>query len=117
MISVAAAGNLGKDSELKFTANGDGILSFSVACRTGYDKQAQKEKTTWLNCSLFGKRAETLSEMLKKGTKCTVFGSMEEQQWTDNEGNKHSRWQCNVNEVVLQGGKPQQGNDDGNWSR
>lgn len=46
MISVCAAGNLGKDSELKFTANGDGILSFSVACRTGYDKQAQKEKTT-----------------------------------------------------------------------
>lgn len=116
MISICAAGTLGKDAELQFLPNGTGVLKFSVACRTGFDKQKQEAETTWLECALFGTRAENLAPMLTKGGKVTVFGTMKERKWLDNEGGKHSKWEANINEVALQSSKPQNSNTDNQWN-
>jgi single-strand DNA-binding protein len=58
-------GNLGRDSEKRYTNNGDPILSFSVGVTSGY---GDKKVTTWVNCNLWGKRAESLHEHLRKGS-------------------------------------------------
>jgi len=100
MNSITIAGQLGKDSELRFLSNGDPVCSFSVA-----DQQGKDKPTIWWNCSLFGKRAESLQKYLIKGQSVTICGSVSERDWTDKEGNKRKSMDVRVNEVALQGNK------------
>lgn len=63
------AGNVGRDAELRTTQNGDKVLGFSLAVDNGKDKPA-----TWYDCSVWGKRAESLNGHITKGKKLTVSG-------------------------------------------
>ena len=100
MNSITIAGQLGKDSELRFLSNGDPVCSFSVA-----DQQGKDKPTIWWNCSLFGKRAESLQQYLIKGQSVTVSGTISEREWTDKEGNKRKSMDVRVGDVALQGSK------------
>lgn len=100
MNSITIVGQLGKDSEIRFLTNGDPVCSFSVA-----DSQGKDKPTIWWNCSLFGKRAESLQKYLVKGQSVTVVGSVSERDWTDKEGNKRKQIDVRVNDVALQGGR------------
>ena len=64
-------GRLGRDAKLSYTKNQDAVCNFSAALTSGY---GEREKTSWLECTLFGKRAETLSPMLLKGTLVGIVG-------------------------------------------
>ena len=61
--------------------------------------------TIWWNCSLFGKRAESLSPYLLKGQAVTVSGTVTEREWTDKDGVKRKSMDVRVNDVALQGGR------------
>jgi single-strand DNA-binding protein len=102
MNSITIVGQLGKDSEVRFLSNGDPICSFSVADSQGKDKPA-----IWWNCSLFGKRAESLQQYLVKGQSVTVIGSVSERDWVDKDGQKRKSMDVRVNDVALQGGQRQ----------
>lgn len=102
MNSITIVGQLGKDSEVRFLSNGDPICSFSVA-----DSQGKDKPTIWWNCSLFGKRAESLQQYLVKGQSVTVVGSVSEREWTDKDGQKRKSMDVRVNDVALQGGQRQ----------
>lgn len=98
------SGNLGKDSEVKQLPSGASVCEFSVAVSTGY---GDNKKTTWANCSLFGKRAEGgLPGYLVKGQSVIVSGEAVLETWESN-GVKGSRLKCNVNDVDLNG-RPEQ---------
>lgn len=100
MNSISISGNLGKDAEVKFLPNGDPVCNFSVA-----DSQGRDKPSIWWNCSLFGKRAESLAPYLTKGQTVTVIGNITEREWTDKEGNKRKAQEVRVNDLALQGGK------------
>lgn len=100
MNSLTIAGQLGKDAEVRFLPNGDPVASFSVA-----DSQGKDKPTIWWNCSLFGKRAESLAQYLVKGQSVTVTGSVTEREWQDKEGMKRKSMDVRVNDVALQGGR------------
>jgi single-strand DNA-binding protein len=100
MNSITIAGGLGRDAELKFLNNGDPICNFSVA-----DSQGRDKPTIWWNCTLYGKRAEALSQYLTKGQSVTVVGSVTEREWQDKEGNKRKSMDVRVSEIALQGGR------------
>ena len=68
------AGNVGKDAVLRRTNNGDAVLGFSVAVDNGKDKNGNKRDSTWYSCSIWGKRAESLENYIKKGTKLALTG-------------------------------------------
>lgn len=106
MIAMTAAGTVGQDAELQFSAAGTEVLNFSVACRTGYDKQKGESVTTWVRCVMFGKRAETMAPMLTKGSKVTVTGTGGLRTYTTKDGRDGTSLELNVSEVALQGGKP-----------
>jgi single-strand DNA-binding protein len=74
MISMTIAGNVGKNAELRTTQGGDPVLGFSVAIDGGKDKNGNKRDSTWVNCSIWGKRAESLQSYITKGTKLVVTG-------------------------------------------
>jgi single-strand DNA-binding protein len=95
MIFASVSGNLGKDAEMKDTKIGP-ICSFSVAseARVGSEKL-----TTWVMCSLFGKRGEALCRHLSKGSKVTVHGTLKQR-----EHNGKTYLDLVVSEIVLMGG-------------
>lgn len=104
MNSITITGNLGKDAELRNLNDGTAVLSFSVA-----DNQGKDKPSIWWNCTIFGRRAESLQQYLTKGQQVTVIGSVSEREWTDKEGNKRKSMDIRVNDIALQGGKREEG--------
>ena len=102
MNSISISGSLGKDGELRKLSDGTAVLSFSVA--DSYVQGGDKH-TLWWNCSLFGKRADSLQQYLTKGQAVTVIGSVTEREYTNKDGQKVKSTDVRVNDVALQGGK------------
>lgn len=99
MNNITVAGTLGRDAELKTTNSGDSILNFSVA------DSVNRDKTIWWNCQLWGKRATSLADYMKKGQSVTVSGPVSENEWTDKDGVIRKTLQIRVSDVALQGGR------------
>lgn len=100
MNSITIAGTLGRDAEVRYLNSGDPICNFSVA-----DSAGRGKPTIWWSCSLYGKRAEALSQYLTKGQSVTVVGSISEREFTDKDGNHRKSMDVRVNEIALQGGR------------
>jgi single-strand DNA-binding protein len=96
-----AIGNIGKDASIRYTPNGDAVAGFSFALTSGY---GDKAITTWLNCSIWGKRAETLAPMLTKGTKIGLTGELTNRPYNKDGVEKYSL-DLRVNDVTLLGKK------------
>ncbi len=97
-------GNLGKDAEVKFLSSGTPVCEFSVAVKSGY---GDKEKTNWVRCAMFGKKAEgQLPSYLQKGTQVAISGELELQEWEGQNG-KGAALSVRVENLDLIGGKPQ----------
>ena len=91
MTTTAIEGNLTRDPELRFTANGKGVCSFGVAVNT-----RKKEGDQWVNgepsfynVSAWNQLAEDAA-LLSKGTKVVVIGQLEIRQWEGTEGHKNT---------------------------
>lgn len=70
---LTIVGNLGRDAEVR-NAGGTSVAGFSVAMTSGY---GEKKQTIWVDCSLWGKQAESaLPNYLKKGQQVSVSGEM-----------------------------------------
>lgn len=100
----AFTGNLGNPAEVKTLPNGTTVCEFSVAVKSGY---GDKEKTNWVRCAIFGKKAEgQLPSYLQKGTQVAVSGELELQEWEGQNG-KGAALSVRVDNLDLIGGKPQ----------
>lgn len=82
-----ASGNIGRDCELLVTPNGKNIATFPLPVKQGY---GDHEKTSWVNCKLFGNTAEKLTQYLTKGTKVTVSGEFVLEKWNAQDGTERS---------------------------
>ena len=97
-------GNLGNPAEVKYLPNGNAVCEFSVAVKSGY---GDKEKTNWVRCAMFGKKAEgQLPNYLQKGTQVAISGELELQEWEGQNG-KGAALSVRVENLDLIGGKPQ----------
>jgi single-strand DNA-binding protein len=94
MLNLTAHGNLGRDPELR-EAGSSQVASFSIACRTGQDE------TTWVNCAVWGKRADTVMKFFKKGSKVTVVGSGKLRTYQKKDGTEGQALELNVNDFTL----------------
>lgn len=94
MLNITAHGNLGKDPELK-EFNDRQVANFSIAARTG------KDETTWINCQVWGKRADTVMQYMHKGDKITVCGQGKLQEYDRKDGGKGYSLQLNVSDFTL----------------
>lgn len=93
------SGYIAKDCEVRVTPNGKSIANFSLPVRSGY---GDHEKTTWVDCKLFGKRAEgKLPGMLTKGTKVTVSGELTNRQYDKQDGSKGYSLELAINDLEL----------------
>jgi len=79
-------GNLGADPDTRYLDNGDAVTTISIATNKRWkDKTTgeQKEHTEWHRCTAFGKRAETMTQYLRKGSKVFIEGELRTRKWTD----------------------------------
>lgn len=89
MLNGSAIGNLGNDPEMKYSSSGSPFLRFNIATNGRRRDQDGNwsDHTEWLRVTVFGQRAETLSQYLLKGTRVYVSGRLEARPWTDQQGN------------------------------
>lgn len=88
MLKASVIGNLGNDPEMKYSANGAPFLRFNIASnfRTRSAEGQWEDKTEWCRVTVFGARAESLSQILKKGMRVFADGRLEARPWTDQQG-------------------------------
>jgi single-strand DNA-binding protein len=107
---ITIAGGVGRDAEFKTTQKGDKLCSFSVAADDGFGDQ---KSTIWFDVTRWGNGADKLAEMLVKGTKVTVIGTL-----STREHDGKTYLQVRADHVKLQGDRQAAGNGgSGNASR
>lgn len=98
---LTVTGRLTRDSELKATAGGSPVLEFSLAYNTARrGGNGYEDKANFLDCTIFGNRAAALADILRKGMKVTVAGTLEQHSW-EKDGQKRSKHSCYVRDIVL----------------
>lgn len=95
---MVLSGRLGKDPELRSTNSGKSVCVFTLAVDRGY---GDKKKTIWVNVEAWNKTAEAIARMVTKGKRVEVTGELDEDQWTDQSGQKKSRFKVVANKVDI----------------
>ncbi len=100
MNKVILMGRLTRDPEVRYGqgANQTAIGRFSIAVDRRFKREGQPE-ADFFNCTAFGKTGEFVEKYLKKGTKVVVVGSVQNDNYTDKNGNKVYSTQIMVDEV------------------
>jgi len=103
---IIACGNLGKDSELRQIPGGDSVLSFSIGVNESWKAKdgSKQERVEWMNCSLFGKRADALAQYLKKGSRVLVEGRLRSDKYEKGGETRYST-KVILSEIVMLDGK------------
>lgn len=85
------AGNLTRDPVTKFLANEKCVVNFSIANSRKYKCHdgTEKEETIFLDCTAYGKTAETIGRYLVKGKPIIAEGMLKQETWTDKETGKN----------------------------
>ncbi len=115
---VILIGNLGQDPESRFTPQGTAVTSFSVATNESWKSQSGeiKEHTEWHRIEMFGKRAETANEYMRKGNTVYIEGRLKTDEWEDKEtGQKRraTKIQCDSFTMLGRRGDSQNQNQNG----
>ena len=109
-------GNLGKDPEMRYTASGSPVTSFSVAVSRKYkssDGELQEE-TEWFSVSCWNKLAETANQYLSKGKPVYLEGRLRTRSWDDQQtGEKKYRTELIAYEMQMLGQRGDSYGDEG----
>jgi len=115
---VMLIGNLTRDVEIKHTAKGTAIADICIAVNRKWRDEAgeQKEETTFVDMTAFGKTAELAGKYLSKGNPCYFEGRLNLETWEDKTTQqKRSRMKVIVESLQFLGGKsPQSADNSGN---
>ena len=112
---VIISGNLTRDPELRSTAGGMSILGFGVAVN---DRRRNAQTGEWedypnyIDCTMFGARAESLSRILAKGMKVSIEGQLRWSQW-EKDGQKRSKIEVIVDELEFMSSRNNNNNGGG----
>ena len=110
---VIVSGNLTRDAELRTTASGNPVCSFGVAVNDRRRNQngEWEDYANFVDCQLFGRRAEAVAQYLPKGTKVAVEGRLHYSSWEDrNGGGRRSKLEVYVDELEFMSGRQSQQN-------
>lgn len=100
--TVSIGGNLCRDAELRATASGMAVLTFSVAVN-----ESRKNKQTgeyedypnYVDCTMLGRRAESVSRYLTKGTYVALTGRLHQNRWQNKDGQNRSKLEVTADNI------------------
>ena len=108
---VNISGNLTRDPEVRMTSGGTQVLSFGVAVN---DRRRNPQTGEWedypnfVDCTMFGSRAEAVSRYLAKGSKVAIEGKLRYSSW-ERDGQRRSKLEVIVDEIEFMSRGQQQG--------
>lgn len=108
---VQLIGHLGADPESRFTTSGSAVTNFTLATNESWrtDDGETKEKTEWHRVVVFGKRAETVAEYMKKGQLVYVEGRLQTRSWEDKDKVKRYTTEILCDNFTMLGRKGEDG--------
>jgi single-strand DNA-binding protein len=98
---ITIVGNLGRDPELRYTPQGTAVCNFTVAVNERWQDSTggTQERATWFRVAVWGKRAETVNQYLKKGSQVYVEGRLSVREYTDRTGASKMSLDVNASDV------------------
>ncbi|MQA00832.1 MAG: single-stranded DNA-binding protein [Dehalococcoidia bacterium] len=112
-------GNLGADPEMRYTANGNAVTTFSVATSRRFTDASgeRREETEWFRVVTWSRLAETCAQYLAKGRQVYVEGRMQTRSWDDQQtGQKRYMTELVAEEVKFLGSREDRGGGGGGFS-
>ena len=118
MNKVILMGRLTRDPEVRYSQNATStaIGRFSLAVDRRFKREGQPD-TDFFNCTAFGRTAEFVEKYLKKGTKVVVSGSVQNDNYTNKDGQQVYSVQIMVDEVEFAESKNASGGFDGGFNQ
>lgn len=103
MNNVQLTGNIGKDPEIRMTANGTAMARFSVAISRKYTTNdgQEKEVTDWVPVIAWGSLAEAAGNSLRKGARVHVAGRVTTRSWDGPDGKKRYATEVNASLIAI----------------
>ena len=98
---VFISGNLTRSPELRATSGGTSVLDFGVAVnerRKNPQSGEWEDHANFVDCAMFGKRAEAVEKFLSKGQKVAIEGKLRYSSW-EKDGQKRSKLSVIVDEI------------------
>lgn len=101
MNNTVLVGRLTKDADLRYTANGTAVASFTVAVNRAYKKENDEQKVDFINCVVWRKTAEALANYTKKGSLIGVEGSIQTRSYDNQQGQRVYVTEVNAREITF----------------
>lgn len=86
--NVTLVGRLTKDPDLKYTGNGTAVATFTLAVNRNFTNQSGEREADFINCVIWRKPAETLTNYAKKGVLIGVTGRIQTRSYDNQQGQK-----------------------------
>ncbi|GAA2912688.1 single-stranded DNA-binding protein [Enterococcus pseudoavium] len=86
--NVVLVGRLTKDPDLRYTANGTGVATFTLAVNRNFTNQSGNREADFINCVIWRKSAETLANYARKGTLLGVTGRIQTRNYENQQGQR-----------------------------
>lgn len=106
---VNLTGNLTRDPDLRSTDGGMPVMGFGIAVN---DRRRSQQTGEWedypnfIDCTMFGTRAQSVSRFISKGSKVAIEGKLHWSQW-EHDGQKRSRLEVTVDEIEFMSQRPE----------
>jgi len=112
---VLLMGNLTRDPELSYLPSQTAVVEFGLAITRKFKKQdgSWAEDTCFVDCQMFGKRAETIQKYFKKGEPIFVEGRLKFDSWQGQDGAKRTKLRVFVENFEFVGGGKRAGGPGG----
>jgi single-strand DNA-binding protein len=110
MNKVIMMGRLTRDPEVRYSSEGNAVSKFSLAVDRRYKREGQPD-ADFFNCVAFGKTAEFTEKYLKKGTKVVLDGELQNNNYTNKDGQKVYGMQIVVNSLEFAESKSSSNSD------
>lgn len=98
---IILGGRITSDIELKTTPSGVSVVSFSIAVNRRGGKQGEEQKSDFFSCVAWRGTAEFITQYFRKGSAICIFGVIENNNWTDNNGVTHYGNRVTVDEAYF----------------
>ena len=85
---ITIMGRLTRDPELRRTASGTAVTSFSLAVDRDFKSQNGEKETDFIDVVAWRSTAEFVSKYFTKGRMAVVEGRLQIRDWTDRDGGK-----------------------------
>lgn len=116
---MTITGNLTRDPELRSTAGGMAVLKMGVAVNDRAKNQQTGEwedRPNYIDVTMFGARAESVSRFLSKGSKVAIEGKLRWSSWETPQGEKRSKIEVVVDEIEFMSSRDGGGSNAGGGS-